>query len=175
VLKRLLLDCWKAMLLVALSLMAGLVLNAFRAHPLPLFYVSADNRLKQEIQTLVRVSPIRANPGQDVRLVDVEQAIQNHNALIIDARPAIFYNLEHIPSSISLPRDQFQAAYAALAPLLSRAYDKPIIVYCSGRECQDSQMVADALCQLRYSHVHIFRGGWKEWDAARLQHQGSNE
>jgi rhodanese-related sulfurtransferase len=46
--------------------------------------------------------------------------------------------------------------------------DRPLVVYCSSDECQDSRMVADALRRLGYAHVRLYRAGWYDWAGANL-------
>ena len=48
-------------------------------------------------------------------------------------------------------------------PMTSR-----IIVYCSGGDCHDSRLVANALLSLGFSNVSVFTGGWDAWSAAGL-------
>ena len=44
--------------------------------------------------------------------------------------------------------------------MLKAAHDKPIIVYCSGGDCHDSRLVANALLSLGFGNVSVFTGGW---------------
>jgi rhodanese-related sulfurtransferase len=98
----------------------------------------------------------------------MRQLAAAHAALIIDARPEIFYRVGHIPTAISLPRDDFEARYRELVPKLQNYRDQPVVVYCSSNECEDSQMVAEALQRLGLTQVHLFRGGWSEWESENL-------
>jgi rhodanese-related sulfurtransferase len=89
-------------------------------------------------------------------------------ALILDARPEIFYRFGHIPSALSLPRDDFENGYRALGAVLQRDRQQVLVVYCAGNDCQDSQMVGEALQRLGYPHVRLFRGGWSDWESENL-------
>ena len=62
----------------------------------------------------------------------------------------------------------FARDYRRLSPALKAATDKPVIVYCSGGECHDSRLVANALLTLGFGDVRVFAGGWEEWQAAGL-------
>ena len=73
-----------------------------------------------------------------------------------------------MPGALNLARDDFAQDYRNLAGVLQAAQDKPIIVYCSGGECHDSRLVANALLSLGFSNVRVFTGGWDEWSAAGL-------
>jgi rhodanese-related sulfurtransferase len=104
----------------------------------------------------------------DVSLDEMKSISASRAALILDARPEIFYRLGHIPSALSLPRDDFEQQYRARQSLLQSHRDQVLVVYCSGGDCHDSQMVADALERLGYPHVRVFRGGWSDWQGAGL-------
>ena len=65
-------------------------------------------------------------------------------------------------------RDDFARDYRRLSPRLKAATDQPIIVYCSGGECHDSRLVANALLTLGFSDVRVYTGGWEEWQGAGL-------
>jgi rhodanese-related sulfurtransferase len=41
-------------------------------------------------------------------------------------------------------------------------------VYCSGGDCHDSRLVANALLSLGFSNVSVFTGGWVAWSEAKL-------
>lgn len=73
-----------------------------------------------------------------------------------------------MPGSINLARDNFAHDYRRLTDVLQTNHDKPIIVYCSGGECHDSKLVANALLSLGFSDVTVFTGGWEAWSAAGL-------
>jgi rhodanese-related sulfurtransferase len=94
--------------------------------------------------------------------------VESKSALILDARPAVFFERGHVLGALNLSRDDFAHDYRRLAPTLKSAADKPIIVYCSGGACHDSKLVANALLSLGSSDVSIYTGGWDEWSAAQL-------
>ena len=167
--KRLLLrDAISAWLLFAACLVGGVVLNAWRAEPLPLLYSSPKERLTRVAENLAPENITPLGDEGDVDLDAMRQLWAAHSALIIDARPEIFYRVGHIPSAISLPRDDFEAKYRELASELQNYRNQPVVVYCSSNECEDSQMVAEALQRLGLAHVRLFRGGWSEWESQNL-------
>jgi rhodanese-related sulfurtransferase len=155
-------------LLLTGCFIGALVVNEMRPTPLSLVYLSPKSRLNQIVQQLG--SPETASVGLDgdVSRNEMQRLILNHGALILDARPEIFYQLSHIPSALSLPRDDFEKQYLALQSTLQSHHGVPLVVYCSGSDCHDSQLVADALQKLGYPHVRLFRGGWGDWEAAGL-------
>jgi len=166
-------------LLLSGAVCIGLLVNQFRDHQLPLTYVSKAGRVEDAVKQIQVVSESRpetaqnatvqsAAPPQDISLDDFRQYVDKKDGLILDARPEIFHRLGHVPGALSFPREDFDAAYAKLRPVLEKDKTQPLLVYCAGGECEDSQMVADGLSKLGYRRVFVFKGGWDEWDAAHL-------
>ncbi len=156
-----------AMLAIA-SLAAGLVMNRFSLAPLPIVYQTPEQRFDAELTTLVVAPPFKIAPAATVGLDQFRSAVERKSALILDARPSVFFEQGHVPGALSLPRDDFARDYQHLSPSLKAATDKPIIVYCAGGECHDSRLVANALLSLGFSNVSVFTGGWDAWSAAGL-------
>jgi 3-mercaptopyruvate sulfurtransferase SseA len=149
-------------------LILGLCINQMRFAPLPLAYVSPQSRLTQVVQQFGHLSTTPVVLDKPVGLAEMQSICLTRAALILDARPKIFYRIGHIPSAISLPRDDFGKQYQAVQANLIAHRNSSIVVYCSGGECHDSQMVADALRKLGYPHVRLFQGGWSDWEGSRL-------
>ena len=154
-------------MLAALSLLAGFGVNRFSASPLPVVYQSPEQRFDKELTSLITAAPFAIAPAATVGLPQFRAAIENKTALILDARPAAFYERGHVPGAINLSREDFAHDYRRLAPTL-KANDKPIIVYCSGGECHDSKLVANALLSLGSADVSVYTGGWDEWSEQQL-------
>ena len=85
---------------------------------------------------------------------------------LLDARPAGLYARAHIPSALSVPAGDVDAALAPLAPVLDPA--APVVVYCDGLDCADSLETARTLRALGFSDVALFPGGFADWTAANL-------
>jgi len=165
---RILRDLGGVALLAIASLAAGLVMNRFSLAPLPIVYQTPEQRFDAELTTLVAASPFNIAPAATVRLERFRSAVDNKSALILDARPSVFFGQGHVPGAINLARDDFAHDYRHLAGILQTAHDKPIIVYCSGGDCHDSRLVANALLSLGFNDVSVFTGGWEAWSAAGL-------
>ena len=155
------------LLLFAGSLILGFFINGLQKSPLPLVYSSPKARLSSTIKYMIANA---VTSGQtldpDVKLDEMRAISSATSGIIVDARPEVFYKIGHIPSALSLPRDDFEDHYLDLEFKLSSLKEKMIVVYCSGSDCQDSQLVADSLLALGYKHVRVFRGGWEEWESA---------
>jgi rhodanese-related sulfurtransferase len=154
--------------LMTACIIAGLTINEIRSTPLPLVYSSPQMRLNQSVGELEHAPSVSVRLDRDVDRKEMQQISTGHLTLILDARPEIFFRLGHIPSALSLPRDDFENRYHVLQTTLESYRDKPMVVYCSSSDCPDSQMVAEALQKLGYQHVRLFRGGWNEWESANL-------
>lgn len=165
---RVLRDLGGVALLGVASLAAGLAMNRFSSRPLPIVYQTPEQRFDVELTTLVTAPPFKIAPAASVGLPEFRSAVDTKNTLILDARPSVFFEQGHVPGALNLARDAFARDYRRLTPVLKSATDKPIIVYCSGGDCHDSRLVANALLSLGFSNVSVFTGGWEEWSKARL-------
>ena len=154
-------------LIVVASLATGLVINRFSAAPLPMVYETAEQRFDAELTTLIATPPF-AMAAPTVGLDKFRSAVDSKSALILDARPSVFFEQGHVPGALNLARDNFAGDYRRLSTVLKANTDKPIIVYCSGGDCHDSRLVANALLNLGFSNVSVFTGGWDAWSGAGL-------
>jgi len=159
-------DCAAVAVLAVISAVLGVATNHLRGTPLPLSYQTPQQRLAAELGELIRAPAFELSNFATVPLDEFEAAVRDHRAVILDARAKTFYDAGHVPGALNLSRADFARDYVRLRPQLDRAKDAPIIVYCSGGECQDSRMVASALLSLGFSQVRIFTGGWPAWTAA---------
>jgi rhodanese-related sulfurtransferase len=166
--RRVALDFGCVLLTAALALAAGLTINRLSSKPLPLRYQSPEERFDRELTSLVAAPPMAIAPAPPIELAQFRSAVDGKSALIFDARPAAFFVRGHVPGALNLARDDFAHDYRRLSGVVKAAGDKPIIVYCSGGECHDSRLVANALLTLGYSNVSVFTGGWEAWSAAGL-------
>jgi rhodanese-related sulfurtransferase len=166
--KLILKDVMGVWMLLTGCLAAGVILNEMRSQPLPLVYSPPAARLDQAVDRLGEGKPLALPQEGDISLEEMQQIIAGRAALILDARPEVFYRVGHIPSALSLPRDDLENGYRVLTRTLESHRDQAVVVYCSGSDCHDSQMVGDALRRLGYAHVRLFRGGWAEWEVENL-------
>ncbi len=155
-------------MLALTSLATGVTINHFSSAPLPIVYQTPEQRFDAELTTLVAAPPFKIAPAATVGLDEFRSAVQSKSALILDARPAVFFARGHVPGALNLARDDFPKDYRRLTGMLQAAQDKRIIVYCSGGDCHDSRLVANALLSLGFGNVSVFTGGWDAWSAAGL-------
>ncbi|MEM6820406.1 MAG: rhodanese-like domain-containing protein [Verrucomicrobiota bacterium] len=152
-----------------LSLVVALFINQLRAAPLSLVYQSKKVRLLGSVEQLsVTGGPTNESSEKIISLDRMKRIVEESEALVIDTRPALFYELGHIPEAISLPRDNFKAGYQNIRTQLEHNKSQRIVVYCSSLSCEDSGLVAEALNKLGYTNVWIFKQGWSAWQKANL-------
>lgn len=173
-----------------MAICCGFAINQFRETPLPLVYTSKTERIQQAVERIIKSSSEEAHstetamnstqaaesqtkPGLTdeprARPIDLAafRAMQKH-ALILDTRPEIFHRFGHIPSALSLPRDDFDAYYNKQRVHLEKHKRHSVVLYCSGENCEDAEMVANALFGLGFTQLHLFKGGWNAWTQAKL-------
>ena len=158
-----------------IALGGGLLLNQFRSDSVPLRYSSKSERIHQAIQKIGSPTATHeaelpsSGPIDELDLAQLREIVANPpRAILLDARPEVFYRLGHIPGAASLSRENFEKDYAAIRARLEKDKGRFIVVYCSDTDCDDSQIVADALVKLGFPKVSVFRGGWNDWHEAHL-------
>jgi len=95
-------------------------------------------------------------------LIELRNA--NPDVILLEALPEKYYRDGHLPGARHLPHDQV----SQLAPQLLSNLDAEIVVYCASATCRNSDIAAQALDQLGYSHVAVFPGGKEAWVDAGL-------
>lgn len=104
--------------------------------------------------------------GQAWTEVDGEAALWLHaqGALFLDARRSEAFRAGHIPGARSLPAWEANLA-ERIQRLAMLAPDPrlPVVIYCSGGDCQDSHLVAEALRPAGFVNLRIYREGYPEW------------
>ena len=85
-------------------------------------------------------------------------------ALVIDAREAAEYSDGHIRGAVNLPYNDAMAEPERVKKLDPAG--RPIVVYCSGGDCELSRDLAKVLIEAGKRRVLIFEGGFPEWQGA---------
>jgi rhodanese-related sulfurtransferase len=82
----------------------------------------------------------------------------------IDARNKELYEQGHIPGAVLLDfydqmtyLDQVEAQIKEKSPVA-------LVVYCRGKDCHDSHLLAQTLNQFGYDNIFVYKGGWAEWN-----------
>ncbi len=145
---------------LAAASILGLLTNQLRKQPLPMGYESPQGRM------IRAVSGDRAGAVSEPETIDFKSAFESWKgaaALFVDARGSDYFAEGHIPRSVNVPRDSIVQG-VTMEGLADKS--RPVIVYCSGEDCTDSRLVAQALHSLGYTKVSVYSGGWEEWGAS---------
>lgn len=134
--------------------------------------VTSATQSPKPAAAVIPVTPAAPIPKGSVKTITFEEFFalhQSEKVLVLDARPAFFYNLGHIPGAINVPRGssaeslgkrdrQFRTALAA---------GKSIVTYCTGTTCPDARRLAGQISALGHP-VSIFSAGWHAWKDAEM-------
>jgi rhodanese-related sulfurtransferase len=119
-------------------------------------------------------APRNTRPGERVKVgsIGFERFFTLHSEgklLVIDSRPAYYYQLGHIPGALNLPKDSTPQDLDALEGRIRQAIadGKTVVVYCSGILCADARTVARRITG-RGHPASTFSGGWDAWQEAGL-------
>jgi rhodanese-related sulfurtransferase len=111
-----------------------------------------------------------SSPQSEIeRVVDLEMLekwVEAGEVICIDARSTREYAKSHILGAISLPLSDLDSALAQNLDLLTGR--KKLVVYCSGEDCDLSEILASKLAAIGFENVAIFTGGMKAWMSASL-------
>jgi rhodanese-related sulfurtransferase len=142
----------------AIAVVMGVLTNRIRHSPLPASYENPAARMMKTVSAAPTIpEPVVLDFGAS------RQRWSDPAVLFVDAREPAFFSEGHIPHAINLPREEILQS-GALAVLADKS--RPLIVYCSGVDCDDSKLVARGLLGLGYTKVAVFPGGWEEWVAS---------
>ena len=101
-------------------------------------------------------------PG--IHLIGLEAArsfLENGDGPVLDARPPEEYDQGHLPGAINC----FVYDLEAYLPRVLQEFtpDIPVMIYCSGEDCEDSRFLAQSLQELGYKRLYVYVGGYDEW------------
>ena len=101
-----------------------------------------------------------------IEIVDLPRAreiVKAGEFLVCDARRGEEFDAGHLPGAVSFPFESREEAYNELAALFTP--EQPVMVYCSGRDCDDALLLGNFLrAQGSQRVVLLLEGiaGWKE-------------
>jgi len=127
------------------------------------------------------LSRFAAHPDKayvEIKYDDVN-ALHSGGVLFLDARRTSIYEQGHIagarPFSVweSDIDEKVNKLFAERGD--ERQQAQPIVIYCSGGECEDSHMLAQKLWGIQFNNVYVYKDGYPDWVAHRgATHTGSN-
>ena len=148
----------------AIALVLGIIGDQlFRSPPLGLRYRSSTER--------ILATPAALDAGAAtfnvVGTEEVEALLADPNVITLDARPRVFYEISHLPGALSLSREQFEKDIRLIETTL-REPGRTLLVYCSDPSCEDGARVCRALQERGFKSLHLYHGGFDEWEAAGM-------
>ena len=99
---------------------------------------------------------------------DAEQLFREKR-LFLDARRTTVYADGHIPGARSFPiwesdiADRVKAFYEE-----GLDQNAPIVIYCSGGDCEDSHMLAEKLYMVGFNNLLVYKDGFPGWQKRGL-------
>ncbi len=112
-------------------------------------------------------------PHPDKAAVEVPPAdvalLFRRKALFLDARRSSVYAEGHIAGARSFPVWESDIE-ARVKALYEEGLDQqaPVVVYCSGGNCEDSHMLAEKLYMVGFDNVLIYKDGFPDWQKRGL-------
>jgi rhodanese-related sulfurtransferase len=99
---------------------------------------------------------------------DSVELLHRRKALFLDARRSSVYTDGHIPGARSFPVWESDID-ARVKALFEEGLDQraPVVIYCSGGNCEDSHMLAQKLYMVGFDNVLIYRDGFPDWQKRR--------
>ncbi|MCL4235819.1 MAG: rhodanese-like domain-containing protein [Deltaproteobacteria bacterium] len=97
----------------------------------------------------------------------------DEGAIFIDARTDHEFIAGHIAGAHHLYYADFEAKGTEL--LAKLPFDKTIITYCSGEDCNASDILARHLVEFGFERVRVFFAGWPAWQSAGYPAEGAGD
>lgn len=92
------------------------------------------------------------------------EALHKEGRLFLDARRSSVYAEGHIPGARSFPVWESDIDGRVKA-FFDEGLDQnaPIVIYCSGGDCEDSHMLAEKLYMVGFNALYIYKDGFPGW------------
>ncbi len=107
-----------------------------------------------------------ATPAAEIHDAAWLSAQIDAGAAVVDARPREEFLAAHVPGAVSLPFAEFSTGRPQALDFLPT--DSPIVIYCSGGDCDASHKVATMLGSFGFSQTVLFDPGFPAWEQAGL-------
>jgi len=127
---------------------------------------------------LKRFQPHPDKAYTEIGFADVK-ALHAKNVLFLDARRTSAYEQGHIPGSRT-----YSVWESDIDDKVRKLFDErgdpreqalPIVIYCSGGDCEDSHMLAQKLWGIQFNNVYVYKDGFPDWQQHGAPvHTGAN-
>jgi len=114
-------------------------------------------------------APHPDKPWVEISGDDVVALHKGGNVLFLDARRTSLYRLGHIPGARPFSvwevgiDDKVKGLFAE-----GRDQSAPVVVYCTGGDCEDSHMVGQKLYFVGFDNVLVYKDGFPDWEKRGL-------
>lgn len=151
--------------IVFISVLLGLGYNLLSGK-LPWFREELSVEVAEEISTETNEVEL-----QGIRTIQAK-LLFDEGIPFIDARDHWDFNEGHIQGAVNIPEYKFEPDEPKL-----KQFDKnkPMVVYCSGNDCDVSIKLGKKMAELGFTNLYIYLGGWKEWEEAGLPIEKNEE
>ena len=118
-------------------------------------------------QPAKQFTPHPDHPYIEIAFDDVD-ALYKQSALFLDARRTSVYEQGHIAGA--RPFSVWESDVDEKVNKLfeergdPREQAKPILIYCSGGDCEDSHMLAQKLWGIQFNNVYVYKDGFPDWE-----------
>lgn len=124
---------------------------------------------KPPIPPAAPANPARfaADPAQPIREISADEAwvLYQAKSPFLDARRSSEYREGHIAGAWNV--SVWEAAVAAQITEFEAAAkpgsSTPLVLYCSGGDCEDSHLLASRLTPLGYRNLLVYMAGYPDW------------
>jgi rhodanese-related sulfurtransferase len=117
-------------------------------------------------------------PYIEIAFNDVKSLHDKH-VLFLDARRTSVYEQGHIPAARTYSvwesdiDDKVRKLFDERSDPTAQA--QPIVIYCSGGDCEDSHMLAQKLWGIQFNNVYVYKDGFPDWQQHGAPvHTGAN-
>ncbi len=116
------------------------------------------------------------NPHPDKAYIEIHggdvEALYKKGVLFLDARRTSVYEQGHIPGArpFSVWESDVDEKVNKLFAERSDPRDQnlPIVIYCSGGDCEDSHMLAQKLWGIQFNNIYVYKDGFPDWQKRGL-------
>jgi rhodanese-related sulfurtransferase len=122
--------------------------------------VASSGALRSEL--LSRFPPHPDRPFADISGADALWA-HGRGVPFLDARRTKVYEEGHVAGARSFSVWESDVDQKVFAFQEEVGKDLPVVLYCSGGECEDSHMLADKLFGAGFANVLVYKDGWPDW------------
>lgn len=148
----------ETMVLISVAVFVGIAVNTWS--PKGIAYIGSWDVAEGVISAKAKDDVV----VHEIEIKTVEEAKElydRNSVLFLDARDPDSFREGHVRGAVSLfvyEYDQFIEQFRVKYPLT-----QALVTYCSGRECEDSHILAQYLIEDGYTNVRVFIDGFPAW------------